>query len=62
MFIALTAVLMGGFVLIRAGGPEALRDGYKNQNQVTITPLLMGGSEALTFLFLVHRSVGDGQT
>jgi len=51
-FIALTAVLMGGFVLIRAGGPAALREGYKNQNQVTITPLLMGGSEALTLLFL----------
>jgi membrane protease YdiL (CAAX protease family) len=52
MFIALTAVLMGGFVLIRAGGPEALREGYKNQKQVTITPILMGGSEALTLVFL----------
>src|ERR1700733_12953346 len=52
MFIALSAVLMGAFALIRAGGPAALREGYKTQSQVTITPLLMGGSEALTFLFL----------
>jgi membrane protease YdiL (CAAX protease family) len=61
MFITLTAVLMGGFVLIRAGGPAAFREAYKNQNQVAITPLLMGGSEALTFLFLGIAALAMGK-
>ena len=61
MFIALSAVLMGGFVLIRAGGPEAFREAYKNQNQVTITPLLMGGSEAITLLFLCIAALAMGK-
>jgi membrane protease YdiL (CAAX protease family) len=54
MFIALVAVLFGGFVLIRTGGPQAFREQYKHQDQsqITITPLLMGGSEALTLLVL----------
>jgi membrane protease YdiL (CAAX protease family) len=54
MFIALLAVLFGGFVLMRAGGPEAFREHYRNQNQsqITITPLLLGGSEAIALLFL----------
>ena len=40
MFIVLFALLLGSFVLIRAGGPEAFREQYKNQNQsqITITP------------------------
>ena len=61
MFIALLAVLFGGFVLIRAGGPEALRERYKNQGQVTITPLLMGGSEAITLLFLCIAALAMGK-
>ena len=52
MFIALFAVLFGGFVLIRAGGPQAFREQYRNQGHITVTPLLMGGSEAITMLFL----------
>jgi len=54
MFIALFSILLGSFVLIRAGGPQAFREHYKNQNQsqITITPLLMGGSEAITLVFL----------
>jgi membrane protease YdiL (CAAX protease family) len=71
MFIALLAVLFGGFVLIRVGGPEALREHYRNQNQsqITITPLLMGGAETITLLFLCvaamamskleHRKFGE---
>ena len=71
MFITLLAVLFGGFVLIRAGGPTAFREHYRNQNQsqITITPLLMGGSEAVTLLFLCiaalamgkleHRKIGE---
>ena len=61
MFIALSAVLMGAFALIRAGGPAALREGYKTQSQVTITPLLMGGSEALTLLFLGIAALAMGK-
>ena len=69
MFIALFGLLLGGFVLIRAGGPEAFREQYKNQSHITITPLLIGGSEAITLLFLCiaalvmgnleHRKFGE---
>ena len=52
MFLALFAVLFGGFVLIRAGGPQGFLEKYRNQNHITITPLVMGGSEAITLLFL----------
>jgi membrane protease YdiL (CAAX protease family) len=63
MFIALLAVLFGGFVLTRAGGPEALREHYRNQNlsQITITPLLMAGSEAITLLFLCIAALAMGK-
>jgi len=61
MFIALVAILLGGFVLIRAGGPEAFREQYRNQGQVTITPLLMAGSEALTLLFLCIAALAMGK-
>jgi uncharacterized protein len=52
MFLALFAVLFGGFVLIRAGGPQGFLEKYRNQSHITITPLVMGGSEAITLLFL----------
>jgi membrane protease YdiL (CAAX protease family) len=52
MFLTLFAVLLGGFVLIRTGGPQGFREQYRNQGQIAITPLIMGGSEALTLLFL----------
>lgn len=63
MFIALLAVLFGGFVRIRAGGPEAFREHYRNQNQsqITITPLLLGGSEAITPLFLCAAAMAMGK-
>ncbi len=63
MFITLLAVLFGGFVLIRAGGPAAFREHYRNQNQsqITITPLLMGGSEAITLLFLCIAALAMGK-
>jgi hypothetical protein len=52
MFIALFAVLFGSFVLIRAGGLQGFREQYRNQSHITITPLVMGGSEEITLLFL----------
>jgi CAAX protease family protein len=61
MFIALVAVLLGGFVLIRAGGPEAFREQYKNQSQMTITPLLMGESEAVTLMILCIAALVMGK-
>ena len=61
LFITLLAVLFGGFVLIRAGGPAAFREHYRKQNQITITPLLMGGSEAITLLFLCIAALAMGK-
>src|ERR1700683_4614391 len=63
MFIALVAVLFAGFVLIRAGGPEAFREAYRNQkqSQITITPLLMGASEAITLLVLCIAALVMGK-
>ncbi len=52
IFLALLAILFGGFVLIRAGGPQGFMEKYRNQSHVTITPLLLGGSEAITLLLL----------
>jgi len=63
MFTALLAVLLGGFVLIRAGGAGAFREHYRNQNQrqITITPVLMGGAEAITLLFLCVAAMVMGK-
>ena len=61
MFLALFAVLLGGFVLIRTGGLEAFREGYKNQSHITITPLVMGGSEAITLVFLCSAALVMGK-
>ncbi|MGB8543527.1 MAG: CPBP family glutamic-type intramembrane protease [Candidatus Acidiferrales bacterium] len=63
MFIALVAVLFGSFILMRAGGPAAFREQYRNQkqSQITITPLLMGGSEAITLLVLCVAALVMGK-
>ena len=62
MFLALFSVLFGGFVLIRAGGPQGFLEKYRNQSHITITPLVMGGSEEITLLFLSVAALGHGQT
>ena len=61
MFVALFSILFGGFVLIRAGGPQGFREQYRNQSHVMITPLLMGGSEAITLLFLCSAALVMGR-
>ena len=61
MFLALFAVLLGGFVLIRAGGPQGFREKYRNQSHITITPLVMGESEAITLLFLCAAALIMGK-
>src|SRR5208282_2119575 len=57
LFLALFAVLFGSFVLIKAGGPQGFREKYRNQSHITITPLVMGESEAITLLFLCGAAV-----
>jgi uncharacterized protein len=52
MFLLLFALLFGSFVLIRVGGPAGFAAEYKDHNHITVTPLLMGESEAITLLFL----------
>jgi membrane protease YdiL (CAAX protease family) len=61
MFLALFAVLFGGFVLIRAGGPQGFLEKYRSQSHITITPLVMGGSEAITLLFLFGAALIMGK-
>lgn len=69
MFFVLFGTLFGGFVIIRAGGPQGFREQYRNQSHMTITPFIMIGSEAITLLFLCisalamakleHRKLSD---
>jgi membrane protease YdiL (CAAX protease family) len=61
MFLALFAILLGGFVLIRAGGRQGFLEKYRNQSHITITPLLLGGSEAITLLFLCGAALIMGK-
>jgi membrane protease YdiL (CAAX protease family) len=52
IFVTLVVVLLGGFVLIRNGGPQGFREAQRHAGQITVTPLLMGGSEAAAFVLL----------
>ena len=52
MFIALFAVLFGSFVLIQPAGFKAFGSSTGTKVTFTITPLVMGGSEEITLLFL----------
>jgi len=61
MFLASFAILFGGFVLIRAGGPQGFLEKYRNQSHITITPLIMGGSEAITLMFLCAAALIMGK-
>jgi membrane protease YdiL (CAAX protease family) len=61
MFLALFGFLFGGFVLIRAGGPQGFLEQYRNQGNITITPLVMGESEAIALLFLCIAALVMGK-
>jgi membrane protease YdiL (CAAX protease family) len=61
LFLALFGVLLGGFVLVRAGGIQGFREQYRNQSHVTITPFLMGSSEAITLLALCIAALVMGK-
>jgi len=61
MFLTMFGILFGGFVLVRAGGPQGLREQYRNQSHIAVTPLLMGGSEAIAMLFLCIAALVMGK-
>jgi membrane protease YdiL (CAAX protease family) len=52
IFSALVVVLLGSFVLIRAGGVQGFREAQKHAAELTITPLLMFKGEAVAFLLI----------
>lgn len=52
LFLALFGGVFFSFVLIKTGGPQGLHALYQRQAHITITPMLMAGSEAIQLLFL----------
>jgi membrane protease YdiL (CAAX protease family) len=52
IFVALVVVLLAAFVLIRNGGLQGFREAQKHAGEITVTPLLMGGSEVIALLLL----------
>jgi hypothetical protein len=52
IYVALVVVLLGGFILVRNGGLQGFRDAQKHAAEAAVTPLLMGGSEAIAFVLL----------
>src|SRR5579864_5933285 len=56
-FLAVSIVLLAAFVLIRAGGAHGFLEQQRKANQITVTPLLMGGSEAIAFLVVCFAAL-----
>jgi uncharacterized protein len=52
IFLALLGILLGGVILISRGGLQGVQNAQNHLTQTTITPLLLGGSEAITFVIL----------
>jgi len=52
IFVVLVVVLLGGFLLIRNGGLQGFLEAQKHAGEITVTPLLMFGSDAIAFLLL----------
>jgi uncharacterized protein len=52
IFVILVVVLLGSFVLIRNGGVQGFREAQKHAGEITVTPLLMGGSEGIAFVLI----------
>lgn len=69
IFAALVVVLLGGFLVTRNGGVQGFQEARSQAAQVTVTPLLMCGSEGVAFLLLCvatliiskieHRKLGE---
>jgi uncharacterized protein len=52
IFLVMVGVLLAGFVLIRSGGVRGFLDEQRSGATIIVTPLLLGGSEAIAFLIL----------
>jgi membrane protease YdiL (CAAX protease family) len=52
IFVTLVVFMLGTFVLVRSGGLQGFREAQKHAAETTVTPLLMGGSEAIAFTLL----------
>ncbi len=61
IFIGLLLVLFGGTVLVRNGGLQGIRDTRKHLGSITMTPLLMGVSEAIAFAILCLATLVMGR-
>jgi membrane protease YdiL (CAAX protease family) len=61
IYVALVVVLLGGFILVRNGGLQGFRHAQKHAAEVTVTPLLMGGSEAIAFVLLCVATLTMGK-
>jgi len=61
IFIGLLAVLLGGAVLLGHGGPQGLKDARKHTGDITITPFMMGGSEAAMLALLCLATLVMGR-
>jgi uncharacterized protein len=61
IFVTLVVVLLGGFLLIRNGGVEGFREARKHAGEITVTPLLMFGSEGIAFLLLCVATLTMGK-
>jgi membrane protease YdiL (CAAX protease family) len=57
MFLAISGVLLAAFVLIRAGGVQGFIEQQRKAAHVTVTPLLMGESEAIAFLIICFSAL-----
>jgi membrane protease YdiL (CAAX protease family) len=61
IFVALVVFLLASFLLIRNGGLQGLLQAQKHAAEITVTPLLMGGSEAVAFLLLCAAALIMGK-
>lgn len=61
IFIGLLAVLLGGAVLVGHGGPQGLRDAQKHMGEITVTPFMMGASEAIMLALLCLATLVMGR-
>jgi membrane protease YdiL (CAAX protease family) len=61
IFVVLVVSLLGGFVLIRNGGIQGFQEAQKHAAELTVTPWLMGYSEALAFLMICAATLIMGR-
>ena len=52
IFVVLVVALLGGFVVIRNGGVQGFREAQRHAGEITLTPLLVAGSEGGALLLV----------